>query len=274
MRGHKPTHFDLENMLINTRNGGCSIILTGLLCLSMGLHAQKSINQNPASWTGVFASYRTGEHFGFTGDFLINRNNFYADPGFTWLKIAPSYWGSGPNFFSAGLALLWVPRPDLSNASHTLEYRFDPQAVTWKSVGRGTLLGRFRLDVRSRQNTADGALLNTRNMSYRFRYLISYTVPLSQQKNPISLVLLNEILIQFGSTIVYNTFDQARVFIGIHKRVSETISFDFGYFPIYSQLPSGNQYNLDHIIRLFIYADFKRSKLRYIPMPVMDFNEE
>ena len=250
----------------------CAVVLM-VFWVKLG-YTQKTINHNPASWTGVFASYQQTEHWGLTGDFLINRNNFYSDPGFTWLKVAPAYWSKGPYFFSAGFALLWVPRPDLTNARRTLEYRFDPQAVTWKTIGKGTLLSRFRLDFRSRQNIENGVLLNSRNMSYRLRYLFSYTWPITKGEKPLSMVLINETLIQFGRKITYNTFDQARLFVGVHKRMNDKVSFDFGYFPIYSQLPSGNQYNLDHLIRLFIYTDFKKAKLRYIPMPIMDFNEE
>lgn len=252
------------------------VLLCCCLCAVFGWQAkaQKSINHNPASWTGVFASYRLNENWGVTGDLLFNRNNFYADPGFTWVKIAPAYWSKGPYFFSAGMALLWVPRPELSNASHTLEYRLDPQVVTWKPIGKGTFLSRFRLDLRSRQDIANGEVLGTRNMSYRLRYLFSYTYPITKGDNPLSVVVLNELLIQFGDRIVYNTFDQIRLFVGVHKRLSNTVSYDFGYFPIYSQLPSGNQYNLDHIIRLFVYTDFKSKKFRNIKLPILEFGEQ
>jgi hypothetical protein len=239
------------------------------------LNAQKTIIHDVPSWTGVFASYRLEKNWGVVGDFLVNRNNLYADPGFIWLKGGPAYWSSNsPTFFSAGFALLRNPRPDLSNATHTLEYRFDPQVVWWKPLNKGAFLSRFRLDFRSRQNIENGELLTTRNMSYRFRYLYSYSFPITKGEKPLSGVLINEVLIQFGNKIVYNTFDQVRVFVGIQKRLTREVSFDFGYFPIYSQTAAGNVYTLNHIIRLLIFTDFVKKKGLPRPQYYEDIGEE
>jgi hypothetical protein len=223
--------------------------------------AQKTVIHDVPSWTGVFASYRVNKNWGVVGDFLVNRNNLYSDPGFIWIKGGVGYWSSNsPYFFSAGFALLRNPRTDLDNATHTMEYRIDPQVVWWKPLGKGTFLNRFRLDFRSRQNTENNELLDTRNMSYRFRFLNSYTFPITKGEKPLSGVLLNEVLIQFGNKIVYNTFDQLRVFVGVQKKLSNEVSFDFGYFPIYSQTPAGNVYTLNHIVRLLIFTDFVAKK--------------
>ena len=49
------------------------------------------------------------------------------------------------------------------------------------------------------------------------------------------MVLSDEILIQFGKEVVYNTFDQNRIFIGIKQTISSKLSFDFGYMNVYQQ---------------------------------------
>jgi len=43
-----------------------------------------------------------------------------------------------------------------------------------------------------------------------------------------SLVLADELLIHFGKEVVYNTFDQNRLFIGIKQNINPKLSFDFG----------------------------------------------
>jgi hypothetical protein len=247
-------------------------IFFNLICGDV--NAQKTIIHDNPTWTGVFASYRMSKNWGLVGDFLINRNNFYSDPGFTWLKGGVGYWANSPYFFSAGFALLWVPRTDLTNAKNTLEYRIDPQVVSWKPLGKGTFLHRFRLDFRARQNVENNEVLNSRNMSYRFRYLYSYSLPITKGTKPLSLVFVNEVLIQFGNKIVLNTFDQFRLFIGISRNITKEISFDFGYFPIYTQTVAGNVYTLNHNIRLFLFTDFRKKKSLPDPMIVKDFNEE
>jgi hypothetical protein len=67
------------------------------------------------------------------------------------------------------------------------------------------------------------------------------------------LVLSDEILVQFGSGIVTNTFDQNRFFAGIKKNLSPSLSFDFGYMPVFQQKSSGYQYDLNHTLRWFFY---------------------
>lgn len=66
-------------------------------------------------------------------------------------------------------------------------------------------------------------------------------------------MLSDEILVQFGSGIVMNTFDQNRFFVGIKKSLSAGWSFDLGYMPIYQQKSSGYQYDVNHTLRWFLY---------------------
>jgi hypothetical protein len=68
-----------------------------------------------------------------------------------------------------------------------------------------------------------------------------------------SLVLSDEVLLQFGSGIVLNTFDQNRLFAGLKKSLSRSWSFDLGYMLVYQQKPSGFQYDLNHTVRWFFY---------------------
>jgi len=75
---------------------------------------------------------------------------------------------------------------------------------------------------------------------------------LKDPKAPV-LVLSDELLIQFGKELVYNTFDQNRFFIGIRQNLSKQFSYDFGYMNVYQQRITGYQYDMNHTIRLFFY---------------------
>lgn len=76
------------------------------------------------------------------------------------------------------------------------------------------------------------------------------------------LLISDEILIQFGQSIVYNPFSQNRFNIGIRQKVSETIEFDLTYMNIYEQNSSGYQYEVDNTLRLFWYytPDLRKKK--------------
>lgn len=48
----------------------------------------------------------------------------------------------------------------------------------------------------------------------RIRYLLSVTTPIFKNKKYPSFVLSDELAIQFGKEVVYNTFEQNRLFFG------------------------------------------------------------
>ena len=66
-------------------------------------------------------------------------------------------------------------------------------------------------------------------------------------------VIADEILVQFGKEVVYNTFEQNRIFLGIKQNITPRLSFDFGYMNVYQQKSSGYQYDMNHTMRLFFY---------------------
>jgi hypothetical protein len=68
-----------------------------------------------------------------------------------------------------------------------------------------------------------------------------------------SLVISDEILLQFGTDVVYNTFDQNRFFIGIKETISPKLSFDLGYMNVYQEKKSGYQYDMNHTLRFFLF---------------------
>jgi hypothetical protein len=69
-------------------------------------------------------------------------------------------------------------------------------------------------------------------------------------------MLADEVLINFGKPIVFNTFDQNRLTLGVKKRINKNWSFDFGYMMVYQQQSNGYTYNLNHTLRLFFYGIF------------------
>jgi len=69
------------------------------------------------------------------------------------------------------------------------------------------------------------------------------------------LVVSDEILIQFGKEVVYNTFDQNRLFVGIRQNINPKLSYDFGYMNVYQQKSNGYQYDMNHTLRLFFYLN-------------------
>jgi hypothetical protein len=85
--------------------------------------------------------------------------------------------------------------------------------------------------------------------------LISFNIPVFNKKTAPQLVLSDELLIHFGKEVVYNTFDQNRLFIGIRQSINPKLSYDFGYMNVYQEKYSGYQYDMNHTLRLFFYLN-------------------
>ena len=66
-------------------------------------------------------------------------------------------------------------------------------------------------------------------------------------------MLSDELAIQFGKEVVYNTFEQNRVFFGIRQNITKTLSYDMGYMQVLQQKASGYQYDKNNTFRLFFY---------------------
>jgi hypothetical protein len=87
----------------------------------------------------------------------------------------------------------------------------------------------------------------------RIRYLLSATIPVFKNKKYPSLVVSDELAIQFGKEVVYNTFEQNRLFFGIRQSINKNLSYDLGYMQVMQQKSTGYQYDKNNTFRLFFY---------------------
>ena len=162
---------------------------------------------------------------------------------------------------------MWQAPANENLNTWTDENRIYQQLQYVSKIRNVSVLNRFRNEQRWRGEVVDDVLTGRNLFSNRIRYLLSFTIPVS--KNPAfpQLVLSDEILMQFGKEIVYNTFDQNRFFVGIKKKLTPILSFDLGYMPVYQQKSSGYQYDLDHTLRWFFYftPDFRKVKTETEP---------
>jgi hypothetical protein len=129
------------------------------------------------------------------------------------------------------------------------------------------MLQRLRNEQRWQQKIANDERTGEWRFTNRFRYLLSFTIPLSPNPKKPSLVLADEILLQAGKEVIYNPFDQNRIFIGIRQNLSRGFSYDFGYMNVFQQKYSGYEYDMNHTIRLFFYYSGGRNKQAKVTAP-------
>lgn len=222
---------------------------------------QKSFNHQVQFWTSLNSTMRLSDHWGVIADAHIRRNRFILEPSFYFLRAGAAYWMDDQFSFAGGLAALWLATPTEVGTKFALERRVYQQALWRAKIGRTTFLQRIRIEQRWQEvlNTQDGSVDHIR-FTNRFRFLMSATVRAFDNMKLPQPVISNEIHFHVGQEVIYNTFDQNRLFVGINQHIKNDWSLDFGYMLVYQQKYSGVDYDMNHTIRLFFYytPDFRK----------------
>jgi hypothetical protein len=237
-------------------------------------HSQttKEINEQTQFWWSINSTKRVTENWGIIADFHIRRNDFVEDPSFYFIRFGSHFWLTDKFALSVGYAHMWQAPAHDDWHTWTDENRIYEQLQYSTKIGSASVLNRLRTEQRWKEEIEGDALTGENSFSNRLRYLLSFSIPVSKKPTVPLLVLSDEILVQFGKDIVANTFDQNRFFVGIKKSLSPAWAFDFGYMPIYQQLATGYQYDLNHTVRWFFYFTPNFSNIESVHEPAS--NEE
>jgi len=139
------------------------------------------------------------------------------------------------------------------------------QMVQWKNNWKTTSFAHWvRLEERFKTKTINGnQLTNNFDFSYRLRYNVFIEKPLTvkkHEKGAISLSIAEEIYLNYGKTIVYNTFDQNRIFGGLLYYFNTHDWLQFGYTNVIQHLSSKDKYKSIDAIKLTFFnnLDFRK----------------
>jgi hypothetical protein len=243
-------------------------VLTGCsLTLHTNSQTRKEVTHNAHAWLSINSNYRFSERWGMMGDFHYRSNIPGKDPRFYFLRFGATYWIQERMTASVGYAHTWLSPVQTGWQTWINENRIYQQFLFSTSSGKTLITQRFRNEQRWIQNIENDARTGDTRFVNRVRYLLSFNFPLFKRPELPSLVVADEILLNFGKEVVYNTMDQNRLFIGIKQNLNTHLSFDFGYMNVYQQRRSGYQYDMNHTIRLFFYytGGWKRDNRMRIP---------
>jgi hypothetical protein len=183
-----------------------------------------------------------------------NRTGFaFQDPRFYFLRFGTNYWIQEKMTAAVGYGHTWFS-PSRSNwNTWANEHRIYEQFVFGSGNSKTQITQRLRNEQRWIQKIENDQRTGDTKFVNRVRYLLSANFHIFKKPELPTLVVADEILLNFGKDIVYNTMDQNRLFIGIKQNLNHHLSFDFGYMNVYQQRSSGYQYDMNHTIRLFFY---------------------
>lgn len=139
------------------------------------------------------------------------------------------------------------------------------QQVWWnQKYPKLTTLQWLRLEQRFNQKVVNDVKTGDYAYTFRVRYNFSFFVPLKGKelapKTPF-VALMNEVFVNLGKNVVYNTFDQNRLFVGFGYQFNKHLNAQLGYMNVYQQEAAGNSYFSTHTIRFFVFhsLDLRRS---------------
>ena len=118
------------------------------------------------------------------------------------------------------------------------EYRGWEQAVFNTSFLRFVINQRVRIEQRLIQKYFENKQSHEYAYTNRYRYQLLCVMPINNEKlidHTLYVLLSDEIMVNSGKTIVYNTFDQNRLAIGIGYKWSDTFTISMSYIAIYNQ---------------------------------------
>jgi hypothetical protein len=241
---------------------------------TFGQTAQKEVNQQVQVWASINSTLHLTDRWGLIADFHVRRNNFLKDPSFYFARVGANYWVQEKFTLAAGYAHMWQAPTKEGWETFSNEHRIYQQALLSTKVDRTGMLLRVRNEQRWKQIMVNDAASGDWSFSNRMRFLMSFSFPLSRKSDKWALVAADEILFNFGKDIVYNTFDQNRLFFGLRNKINKVWSYDIGYMNVYQQKANGYQYDMNHTFRWFFYYNPDLRKNKHLPKQVMDSREE
>ena len=121
---------------------------------------------------------------------------------------------------------------------------------------RWSLRQRFKLEERFFRKVSEGELAKGYNFAFRFRLKIDLYYALikdKEEKDRVLLTVSDEVMVNAGKQILYNVFDQNRVYGGIRWNTGDKTAIEGGYLWWYQQRLDGKSFYHRDILRFTFY---------------------
>lgn len=231
-----------------------------LLCnLNLAAQTEKNIDHQSILWTRYYNQLTINDkwaiHSEFDNRLFIKpvKENLFVIRVQARYKIKEIELGAGLVYFS-----VYSQIPEVDPGFTVPEYRLQQDVTTKQNWGKIVVNHRYQIEERFIHNFDKTGLTNGTSFSLRFRYRIQGSCDFwKKEKQYLKGILSDEIMINAGSKIVKNTFDQNRIYVGLQWGISKTIATEIGYLNSFQQRASGVDYFNRNIIRISMYHKLK-----------------
>jgi hypothetical protein len=148
--------------------------------------------------------------------------------------------------------------PEVILGFNVPEYR-GQQDITWKkNWSKISIVQRYQMEERFFQNFDKEGLTSGTIFFWRFRYRLQGEYTFWKKENQyLKAIVYDEIMINAGKNVVYNTLDQNRIYASLQYGISSSVAVELGYLNSFQQRASGVDYYDRNIIRFSIYHKLK-----------------
>lgn len=227
--------------------------------------AQKTITNQNLIWYVYAQNLKINERFSVQTD--IQERHFIAPFKQSQFLVRSTFKTAIKHNFDFGVGFCFF----LANTDPTVDYDLQTPEVrpyiefnNKQPFKRVTVSHRARMESRFYHNVNGKELAKGFSFgNMRFRYQFGLDILLNkpkEEKHVLRLKILEEVMINFGKKIKYNTFDQNRVTVSLHYAPIKTVAFEVGYVNWFQQRASGDKYFNRNILRFGIVNNIHLKK--------------
>ncbi|MGR3811215.1 DUF2490 domain-containing protein [Jiulongibacter sp. NS-SX5] len=142
------------------------------------------------------------------------------------------------------------PEPFSENPTSRSEMRFNQLLTFTQKEKKLDLSHRIRFEERFFMSNP----VSEGTFNWRFRYMFTVSKPLNEN---LTLKLSDEVFINAGKNIVFNTFDANRLYAALNYKICAPLGVELGYLRSVQQLSDGLTYLKRDNIRFTLYHNLK-----------------
>jgi hypothetical protein len=231
-----------------------------LVCFASKAQTEKNVDHQSLLWTRYYNQLTINNkwslHTEFDNRIFINptKENLFV------VRVQGRYRINNNLEIGAGYAYFSVATqiPEVTYDFRIPENR-GQQDITWKKeYGNTTLNQRFQIEERYIHNANKVGLVPGTGFYWRFRYRLQGEYSFWKKDSQyLRTIVYDELMVNGGKNIIYNTFDQNRIYVAMQYGITKNSAFELGYLKSFQQRPSGVDYFDRDIIRFTFFHKIK-----------------
>ena len=219
--------------------------------------AQKTVTSQGLVWYYYVQNLKINDRFSVQSD--IQERHFIGPAKQSQFIVRSNFKTLIASNWDVGVGLAF----SLSNTDPTVAYSLETPEIrphiefnNKQKLKHVFISHRYRLETRVYHNTSGRDLakgFSFGNMRFRYQFGVDFLLNKPKdEKNAWKLRLADEVMLNFGSKIKYNLFDQNRAYVTLQYAPIQVVAFEIGYLHLFQQRAAGDKYFSRHILRLGI----------------------